>query len=148
MNNGSQNPDGMGTYALQTNMIRLLAADNPGIPAPFYAMAHVAIENSDFGNAIKYLNEACVLDPGNPLAPLRIGECLQKMGDNDGAEANYRRALEIDGDFQNGHVTLGKFLQDVKGDTAGAKAHYVAAIGGNSGDFPVEELRQDIDLYF
>ena len=74
---------------------------------------------------------------------------LKSNGDKAGAEASYRRALEIDPNYADAHYNLGILLEE-KGDVKGAIAStekFIAAGGhqGVNGEQRLERLKKKLE---
>jgi tetratricopeptide (TPR) repeat protein len=104
-------------------------------PTPFQAdqaqqiseRAQAAIDRGDLEQAKLELLQLVSLSPGSAEGHHRLGKVLQRQCRLTEAEACFRRALELDGDFVGALIGLGN-IEAVKGDRQSALKRYETAI--------------------
>jgi choline-sulfatase len=93
----------------RAELARVVAAD-PSYPGAHLEMMRVAVGRKDWA-ATRLEAEACLREnPDEPEAFLYRGVALEFSGDAAGAEADYRRALEINPAFGNASLRLSALL--------------------------------------
>jgi len=72
------------------------------------AMASLYRKMGEYASARNHLNASLLLDEKNPITFYNYGNLLVDMKHPDEAKEMYKRALEIDGDFQEAKEELAK----------------------------------------
>ncbi|HWR53498.1 MAG TPA: tetratricopeptide repeat protein [Bryobacteraceae bacterium] len=88
-----------------------------------YLGAVILMQQGDFDGAVKSLQTALQLRPGDLAAELRLGQSLIATGNWDDADILYRRILDKHPDFAQAWYGLGR-VQAAKGEHAAAAQSY------------------------
>jgi Flp pilus assembly protein TadD len=74
---------------------KVTLSSGPGSAYLFSNLGYAYFLNGDYGNATVALEKACLLDPLNSRAWHHLGESLQKLGQEDRAQAMFRQAQAL-----------------------------------------------------
>jgi tetratricopeptide (TPR) repeat protein len=74
---------------------KVTMASGPGSAYLFSNLGYAYFLNGDYGGAVVALEKACLLDPLNYRAWHHLGESLQKLGQEDRAQAMFRQAQAL-----------------------------------------------------
>jgi tetratricopeptide (TPR) repeat protein len=74
---------------------KVTMSSGPGSAYLFSNLGYAYFLNSDYGSAVVALEKACLLDPLNYRAWHHLGESLQKLGQEDRAQAMFRQAQAL-----------------------------------------------------
>src|SRR5450759_743626 len=88
-----------------------LAASNPLVVDTVMLVAAARAGTGDPAAALAALDEARKLAPQRPDVHQRIGDIARSLGDNEGAIAAYRQALELDSEFAVVRFQLARLLR-------------------------------------
>lgn len=80
-----------------------------------------------FKEAVTAFEQACELEPGNPVAWNNLGSAHLTMGELGNAESNFKKALKIDPNYALAHYNYG-VTRDLLKDYEGAIAAYTRAL--------------------
>ncbi len=109
----------------------------------------VAARGYALSEEVKHLI-ALAEDTGSPIAYAMVGDLIQLLEDTSefelaDAEAAYRRAIEIDPNYGDGHASLGFFLDAVMADPVQAKIHLekASALGVSEAKEALAEFQRE-----
>jgi superkiller protein 3 len=90
-------------------------------PTPEVSRAMKALEAKQFAEAKEILTKSVATNSNDVLAHYYLGVACGGLGDNSGATASYKRAIELDKKFAEAYVNLSALQLDLK-DASGALA--------------------------
>ncbi len=92
---------------------------NPSAAAAHYNLARAFLGRDAIEQALVHYERAVKLNPGDTLSRIGYGSALMRLGDTEGAESQWKAALEIDRRLPRAHANLaGLYITQNKLDLA------------------------------
>ena len=121
--------DRIGPTAISKRLKQLKAAheEDPQAIAPINELTHIALQQSDFGGAMAWIDKARAIAPDHPEVRTHLAILQASIGMNNRAKAELEAALEGDPTLSKAHLWLG-LLALRAGDRAEAVVSLEAAL--------------------
>jgi tetratricopeptide (TPR) repeat protein len=100
---------------------------HPGMAPAWYELGNIDASEGHYDAALKEVDRAAQLEPAQGVFQACAGKLLSKMNRHQDAIERYRRAIEVQPDYLDGHILLGAELA-ADGKTAGAKNEFQAVL--------------------
>lgn len=128
-----EKPAGQARAAIELNSAAERAAQAKAYAKAKYDEAEMALGQRDFTAARKLIDEAESADPNQPAYTNLRGEIFLEQKDFEQAEAEFRKALQVDPNFRDAQYNLAQ-VPFKKGDYAGARDRFEQLFATTSGE--------------
>jgi Flp pilus assembly protein TadD len=119
----------LGNYSEAENFLRKAIQRRLDLPQAWLVLGLVYLDTQRFDAAMAAFAQAVLLEPRNARARNYLGVAVGQMGWFDGAEAEFRRAIEFDPAYADAHFNLAYFgLQRRTPAIELARRHYTLAV--------------------
>jgi type IV pilus assembly protein PilF len=76
----------------------------------YVKITYLYVDKKDFEHAMVNVKHALDIDPNSPAAVNALAVVFESQGDTDKARENFRKAIELNSKFSQGHLSYGEFL--------------------------------------
>lgn len=108
-------------------LTRAIKAEGAG-PAPFIELGRIELSVGDVDAAFKAASEAVARSGSSAAAHALLGDCLRLRGEMEKAEAEYKRAIELDDENVAANLGYANALRDAGGKSAKARGKVAESI--------------------
>lgn len=110
-------------------LLRRALAEDMEVPAAWQVLGLIYLDSQRFEQAMASFAQVVIREPRNSRARNYLGVAIGQLGWFDGAEAEFRRAVELDPEYADAHFNLAYFaLQRRRPAVEIARRHYLEAV--------------------